>query len=339
MHPKYWKRHVLRAPMDGEGSAGGGESLADAFAAHFENSAAADPDKAAPVAESAEDAAARLAAEDVATSDKEQQDGGQQDNKDVAEAEPQKFKIEVDGKPIELTAAEMAEHYKNGLRQQDYTRKTTEAAETRKAAEVEAAKAREQRDTYAQKLDQFSQQANYELNALAAQLTDELLQSDPVDYLSKQRILQTRHAELQQAQQELQQINGQRQQEAEQAFRTQLQHQQEQLLAKVPEWKDEGKLKAEAAQIKDYLAKQGFAPEEANFVDHRAVILARKAMQFDALMDRAKDAQAKVAKAPPKVERPGTPAQAPDGRTSTMKQFAKTGSRADAAKAFAEMFG
>jgi hypothetical protein len=349
MHPKYWRpnrNHFLRAPLDSEGSAGaGGESLVDAFAAHFENSAGVDDDqKAAPAAESQEDAAARLAAEDAAGA------GAGEDSKALADdatkpvdgeppAEPQKFTIEVDGKPVELTAAEMADHYKAGLRQQDYTQKTMALAEQRKAAETEQSKAREQRDTYAQKLDHFAIVANAELTALQAQLTPELLHGDPVEYLDKQRIVQERQAQLAQAQRELEQINGQRQQETEQAMRIHLQSQQEQLLAKVPEWKDEGKFKVEAAKIKDYLVAQGFAAEEANFGDHRAVVLARKAMQFDALMARAKDAQTKVAKAPPKVERPGTPAQASEGRSAAVRRFEQTGSRDDAAKAFADMFG
>jgi hypothetical protein len=353
MHPKYWRpnrNHFLRAPLDSETSAGGGssDSMIDAFAAHFENSASADDDqKAAPAAESQEDAAARLAAEDAAgagddgkdpADDATKQDDGQ-DADANADKQPQKFTIEVDGKPVELTAAEMADHYKAGLRLQDYTQKTMALAEQRKAAESEQTKAREQRDTYAQKLDHFAIVANAELTALQAQLTPELLHGDPVEYLDKQRIVQERQAQLAQAQRELEQINGQRQQETEQAMRTHLQSQQEQLLAKVPEWKDEGKFKVEAAKIKDYLVAQGFAAEEANFGDHRAVVLARKAMQFDALMARAKDAQTRVAKAPPRVERPGTPAQASEGRSTAVRRFEQTGSRDDAAKAFAEMFG
>lgn len=336
MHPKYWKPR-LQAPIDGEGGTGGGssESLIDAFASHFDGPT---DDELAPVAESQEDTAARLAAEDAAEAEKPA-DPVEADPD--APAEPEKFTIEVDGKPVELTKAEIAEHYKNGLRQKDYTQKTMEAAETRKAAEAETAQARATREEYAGKLDTFASQANYEVNALKAQLTDELWQSDPVEYLSIQRTAEQRQAQLQQAQQELQQINGQRQKEQADAMKSHMEAQHQALLDKLPAWKDSAKADAESTQIKKFLADQGFKPEEMSFTDHRAVLLAHKAMQYDALMARAKTTQAKVEKAPPKVARPGTPVQvAPtDGRTKAMRELTQTGSRDAAAQIFADLFG
>lgn len=348
MHPKYWKparSHFLCAPFESEGSAGGGggDSLVDAFAAHFEGSAGADDDQRQAGGESQEDTAARLAAEDAAAAagqtdpiDQAAQPGAD----DAAQAEPDKFTIKVDGKDVTLTSAEMAGHVKNGMRQQDYSRKTAEVAEQRKAADAETAQARAQRDQYAAKLDAFSSHTHYELNALQGQLTDELLQSDPVAYLQIQRTAETRQAQLQQAQQELQQINGQRQQEHATALKSHMEAQHQALLDKLPEWKDRVKAEAEAAKIKSYLATEGFAPEEMSITDHRSILLARKAMLYDSLMARAKDTQSKVAKAPPKVERPGTPSVgATDGRTAAMRGLTKTGSRDAAARVFADMFG
>jgi hypothetical protein len=346
MHPKYWTRPRVMAPVDSEGSAGaGGESMVDAFADHFENSTGADSQQQAYAsaqtsAESQEDAAARLAAEDAA---KQAGDADVTDPADTTaadhDAQPQKFTIEVDGKKVELTEAEMAEHVKNGMRQQDYTRKTTEVAEQRKAVEAQQAEARAQRDQYATKLDAFTQQANYEVNALRAQLTPELLNSDPMAYLQIERTANERQAQLQQAQREMQQITEQRTQEKAEADRLAAQDQHEKLLAKVPEWKDPAKAKAEVSQLKEYLAQQGYEPGEADFTDHRSVILARKAMQYDALMARAKATQTKVAAAPPKVARTSAPVPANDGRPTSVRRFEQTGSRDDAAAAFAEMFG
>lgn len=348
MHPKYWKparAHFLRAPLDSEGAAGaGGESMVDAFADHFENSAGADNQPQADAnaqsgSETQEDAAARLAAEDAASAAQadQPQDAAAADAAAAAEAE--KFTVKVDGKDVVLTADEMAEHVKNGMRQADYTKKTTELAEQRRVTEAQQAEARTQRDQYAAKLDTFSQQANYEVNALRAQLTDELLQSDPLSYMQIQRTADQRQAQLQQAQQALQQINEQRTQEKAEADRHHAMDQREKLLAKVPEWKDEAKAKAEVSQLKEYLAQQGYEPGEADFTDHRSVILARKAMQYDALMARAKTTQTKVAAAPPKVARTSAPVPANDGRPTSVRRFEQTGSRDDAAAAFADMFG
>jgi hypothetical protein len=342
MHPKYWNRPRLQSAFESEGSAGGSsDSMIDAFAAHFEASSPDDEQPAPPAAESQDDAAARLAAEDAAA---EAAKDAPKPDADPADAEPsdepQKFKIEVDGKSVELTAAEIAEHYKNGLRQQDYTKKTTEAAETRRAAETEISQARAQREEYAGKLDVFTNQANYELNALRGQLTNELLQSDPVAYLQIQRTAEMRQAELQQAHQELQQINGQRQQEQATALQSHMEAQHQALLDKLPDWKDSAKAEAEAAKIKAYLGTEGFKPEEMSFTDHKGILLARKAMLYDALMARAKDTQVKVSAAPVKVARTGTPVSTPtDGRTAAMRELTATGSRDAAAKIFAEMFG
>lgn len=346
MHPKYWKRPRVMAPLESEGSAGGAPAAED-FASFFDNSVGADDQQPADTgaqasAETQEDAAARLAAEDAAKTsqaDEPQDDGAAADANADADAQPQKFTIEVDGKKVELTEAEMAEHVKNGMRQQDYTRKTTEVAEQRKAVEAQQAEARAQRDQYAAKLDTFTQQANYEVNALRAQLTPELLNSDPMAYLQIERTANERQAQLQQAQQEMQQITEQRTQEKAEADRQHAADQREQLLAKVPEWKDEAKAKAEVKQLQDYLASQGYQPGEADFTDHRSVILARKAMQYDALMARAKTTQTKVAAAPPKVARTGAPVPANEGRSTAARRFEQTGSREDAAAVFAEMFG
>lgn len=252
-------------------------------------------------------------------------------------AEPEKVTIEVDGKTVELTKAELADAYKNGLRQADYTRKTMEAAEQRKAAEEESAKAREERQKYAQGLQQAQA-------LLTAQLTEQsqidwqkLLETDPVEYMKQDRIARERQARLQQINAEQQQIHAAQQAEQAEALKSHLQQQQEELLAKLPEWKDQAKAKAERAAIKEYLKAQGL--EEAqidNITDHRVVVLSRKAMLYDQMMSKAQAAAKKVSQLPQKVERPGGGETNPlDGRTKAMRDLEKSGSVRDAAKLFA----
>lgn len=340
-----YKRFRIMAPLDSEGSAGGSDSLVDAFAAHFEGVPAED-DKAAPaapVAETDDDAAARALAEENAVMEREQLEQLERADleNDDAQAEPDKVTLEVDGKPVEMTKAELAEHVKNGMRQQDYTKKTMEVAEQRKAAEAEAAKARDQREQYAGKLEHFSVVANAELTQLQAQLTPELLHSDPVEYLDKQRILATRQAELSQAQRELEQINGQRQQEREQSVQQFIQHQEDILADKLPDWKDSTKKAALKAKLEPFLREQGFSEKDGLAVlDARLLLMAHDAMKFRDLVSRAKATPAAVSKVAPKVARTGTPSVAPtDGRTRAMRELTATGSRDAAAQVFAEMFG
>jgi hypothetical protein len=331
MHPKYWKRNVLREEAnDGTtGSAGGALNVYEAAQSFPGLSDAVDEaakpvdTQAAPANETPEAAAERLAtAEAQAAEDAAKQPEGEQGG------EPAKFTIKVDGKDVELTADEMAEHYKNGLRQKDYTQKTMAAAEESKAAAAEKEKAKAERDNYAQKLQHFAIQANGELNSLAAGLTEELLNSDPVEYLRQERIFKERQAQLSQAQQELQQIGLEQKQEHEQAVKSYQAQQLEALQAKLPEWKDPAKAKAEADQIKAYLKGEdiGFNDAELGSLgDHRMVLMARKAMQYDALMAKAKSAVKKVESAPAKVEKPGNGVAPTDGRTRAMKQFAESG--------------
>lgn len=347
MHPKYWKNkalhHVYRNADGGDGNQNAGAMNVFSAAGAFESMLGDEPEAAAAAAaetnaepagaaETEDQAAERLAREQAEGADKPSDD---------TSAAPQSFTIKVDGKDVVLTADEMAEHYKNGLRQQDYTKKTTEAAEQRKAAEAQQAEARTKRDEYAGKLETVFAQANYELTALRATLTQDLLQSDPLTYLNTQRIVEQRQAELAQAQQELQQIHGQRQQEQAAAQQSRMQAEHQALLDKLPEWKDSAVADAEVVKIKQYLASQGFKPEEMTFSDHRSILMARKAMQHDALMERARAAAKKVASAPLKVESPGNAESAPkpgDGRTAAMKKLQKSGSITDAAAAFEQFF-
>jgi hypothetical protein len=337
MHPKYWKRkalnHVYRDEA-GEGSAGGGaldmNSAAAAFASFSAPVEEAKPAEAAPAPTSEEAAAEQIAQEEAKAeaAPEEQAD----DSADTVT-------IKVDGKDVQMTKAELAEHYKNGLRQADYTRKTMETAEARKAAEAEANKAKAERDSYAEKLQHFAIQQNGTIQELQSQLTEELLTSDPVEYLKLERTLHARQAQLQQAQQELQQIGLQQKHEQEQSAQSYRAQQLEALQAKLPEWKDPAKAKAEAEQIKDFLSAQEFSAEDiAQLGDHRLILLARKAMQFDALQAKAREAVKKVQAAPAKVEKPGNSQVAPtDGRTRAMKQLESSGgSLSSAANVFAQ---
>lgn len=276
-----------------------------------------------PVDETPEAVAERLAAEDAPK---------EVEGEPVA---PAKFTIKVDGKDVSLTADEVAEHYKNGLRQADYTRKTMESADARKTADAETARTRQERDTYAQKLNNFAITTHGAIQEQQALLTQELLDSDPMEYLRQERTLRERQANLILAQQELQQIDHQVRSERAEVERNHFADQHEKLLAKFPAWKDPAKAKTESNQIKEYLGSQGYEAGERDFTDHRHIVLAHKAMQYDALIERAGKAVKKVAALPVKPERPGsTETTKLDGRTTVMKRLSQTGSIDDAAAAF-----
>ena len=255
------------------------------------------------------------------------------------EASDERIPVEVDGKTIELTKAEIAEAYKNGLRQADYTKKTMEAAEARKTAETESSAAKQERQEYAQKLNNYAIQLQGVLQEQSQINWQQLLDTDPVEYLKQERIFQSRQAQLQQAQQEQGRIYQQQQAEQAESVKQYISRQQQELLAKLPEWKDTSRLKADTSAIKEYLTQNGFDDAELNnVVDHRNVIAYLKAMKYDALLARAGNATKRVAAAPVKVERPGGGTPQSNGAQDAMKRLARTGSVSDAASIFSRMF-
>jgi hypothetical protein len=292
---KLWLSFFSFNAVEGEGGSLEGNAAVDAFTNIL------NPPSEEEIKESETLETAKQAKELAGEAETSEEDAG-----DTEDEEGEKITIEIDGKMVELTPKEVAEAYKNGLRQDDYTRKTMAAAEERKAADAEVQKARTERAEYHQKLTTYAIQLQGTLAESQAINFDELRESDPIEYLKQKDLLEKRQLALNQAYQEHQQIEQLNAQEAEQAKIQYLQTQQQELLAKLPAWKDETKAKAEKEDIKAYLKGQGFSDQDiAGVGDHRQVLLIRNAMLFDKLMKQAPAATKKVASAPAKVERPG----------------------------------
>ena len=265
----------------------------------------------------------------------EQAEESEPEAKESEPEEGEKITIEVDGKVVELSKAELADYYKNGLRQADYTRKTMEAAEQRKAADAERQAALQERAVYAQNLLKMQAQLEGALEEQSKIDWDSLLQSDPVEYLKQQALAQKRQATLQQNLQQQAVLQQQFQAEQQKAYIQTLQDQQEALLAKVPEWKDATKAKADKAALREYLLEQGYDKQSVDSVaDARAVVLARKAMMYDQMIAKASAAAKKVSTLPTKVERPGNGVSGLDQRSSAFQRLAKSGKVEDAAAIF-----
>lgn len=247
--------------------------------------------------------------------------------------------VMVDGKPVELTKAQIAESHKNGLRQADYTKKTQEVAEQRKVAESETAKARDERTQYVQGLQRSQVQLEGSLQEQGKINWQALLDADPVEYLKQQHLAQSRQAALQQNVN--QQLHLKAQYDAEQTASREihLTGQRETLLTKIPEWKDEAKHKAGIAELRTYLQTQGYESQDLqNIDDHRVIVNIRKAMLYDQMMAKATAAAKKVANLPQRTERPsGGESQGIDRRSTAFQRLSKTGSREDAAAVFTSL--
>ena len=286
-------------------------------------------DRVEPKKEPAADAGANPDAQaNPAAAGEEQQQGDDATQGD--QTQPEMFTVKIDGKEMQVSREEVIAGYQ---RQQDATRKTMQAAETRKAADTEIAQARAERDNYSQNLNRFQIQLEAALQEQQQIDWPALIERDPQEAMRQKHLLEQRQAALQQTRQQQHQIQQQAAAEQHDQFVEHLKSQRDQIVAKIPEWKDEGKRKAETAEIRDYLVNNGYtAAEIENVADHRAIMNVRKAMLFDKLMGSADAAAKKVALTPKKVERAGSgDASSVDKRTVAFNRLAKSGSVRDGA--------
>lgn len=270
------------------------------------------------------------------------------DNKEADDANPEVTEqpegteddgitIEVDGKEVKLSKEELAEAYKNGLRQADYTKKTMEVAEQRKAAEAEIQKAQQERRAHAEGLQKISAQLEGTLSEFQSIDWQSLLQSDPIEYMQKRHLFEQRQAQYYKVQQDRQMLNQIEQQEQQKYIKSLIATEQQELLAKLPDWKDAKKAEAESTAIRSYLIQQGFDQNTVDgLADHKAIVLGRKAMLYDAMMAKASAATNKVASLPQKVLKPGG-GEKPDQNSTHKKdleRLGRTGRVEDAATLF-----
>ena len=239
------------------------------------------------------------------------------------------YTVKVDGKEIEVTLDELQKGYS---RTQDYTRKTQQIAETRKAVEAEAAAIRAEREQYAQLLGALKQQLE---SAEAPVDLDRLYNEDPIEWVRQRELLRDKQEKLAAIQSEQARLSQLTAQQRAQEMQAHLASQQEALIQAVPEWKDPKKAQAEKALLVEFGKKIGFSDEELkNVYDHRAVIALRKAALYDQMMSKRGQIKPVINNGP----RPAKPSAA--GRVSTTtegtrakQRLAKTGRVDDAARA------
>ncbi len=210
---------------------------------------------------------------------------------------------------------------KAGLREADYTRKTQEVAETRKALE-----------TRIQRLDSVVQQSEALVQALAEEFQADfkhvdwgkLAAEDPAEYVRSQHAMTTRRQKLEAAIYRMNAAKEAQSSVSQESVQATLREEQAAMISKVPEWKNPEKFAQESAQITKYLSESGYRPEEVSGItDHRAVILARKAMLFDQMQSKLPKSQS-VTKAPPPVSPAPTAAKGPKSPAEMSdKEFAQ----------------
>jgi hypothetical protein len=233
------------------------------------------PDEGAAVDE-------ELSADADAADDETNAEQSELDEDTEEQEQPQVFSVKVDGKEVEVTLDELQKGYS---RTQDYTRKTQQIAEARKQTDAELSAVRAEREQYAQLLSALESQVQQ-----VAQPNidwDRLYQEDPIEWVRQREVMRDNQEKAAAIQSEKQRLAQLSQQEQAQFMQQKLQHEQEALLAAIPDWKDPKKAQAEKALLVEFGQKIGFTPDELNgVVDHRAVLMLRKAALYDQMMSK-----------------------------------------------------
>ena len=265
----------------------------------------------------------------------EDQDESIEDQVEHEESEqPELYTVKQNGIETQVTLEELQNGYS---RQQDYTRKTQELANQRKEIESQQAELRQKDDIYKDLLPKL--EAN-----LKAELGEEpdwkaIYDEDPIAYVREKDVWNEKQKRLEAAQAEQQRIKDEELAEQQKQIKEFVEFGNQQLLDKVPEWKDSEKANSEKIAIRDYAINVlGFTPQEMDQVyDYRILLGLRNSWLHDKTIKATK--KKPTQKAPARVARPGTANQVK--KTTPLKKskqkLAKSGKVQDAAKVFEQL--
>jgi len=247
--------------------------------------------------------------------------------------EPQRFRVKVDNEELEVDLDELIKGYS---RTSDYTKKTQNLAEQRKAVESERTKIEEAaklRDTYAQRLQVIEQMLTQPTEDLTA-----LKDNDPVGYAIKVAENMEREKQLAAVRAERESVQARQVAENQERLKSHIAQEAERLRSAIPDFSDEVKGEVIRKEIRDYAKSVGWSDQELSQVyDHRAVLTLYRAMQFDKLQKSKPAVQKRVAEAPKSLA-PGVGSQRLDKDGEMVKKLTKqlkqTGRPRDAAKLF-----
>lgn len=253
------------------------------------------------------------------------------------EPEPEFLELTYNGEQVKKTKDEVIALAQQGF---DYTQKTQQLAEERRAIQANAQAVTQQLQLQAAVTDKLAEAKAIESQLAQYQQIDwhTLRAQDPHQAMQ----LEWQMRDLQQGYQaKVNEINDTaRQAEARShALREEsLARERQSLLNAVPEWADGEKYQAEWSQIKSSLKKIGYTDDElAGMMDHRLYVAARKIMLYDKMQESKPEIIKRVAEAP-KPAKPGVPQQRnPKGEAYAKhrENLKKTG-RTDAAAAALE---
>lgn len=224
-----------------------------------------------------------------------QDDEPQEEYDSETEEQEPTYSVTVSGEEKELTLSELKSLAQQGA---DYTKKTQQVAEQRKALEAESVaidQARQLRDAYAERLQAMEQ-------LLSAPEQSEnleyLKESDPIGYAVKVAEMSQQKEQLQAIQAERYRIAEQQQAEQQHALQGYIAQQAARLSEVLPEYSDPVKGEKLRSELRSFAKDIGFTDQELSMVrDSRQVLALHKAMLYDKLQKSKPDVNKRVTEA------------------------------------------
>ena len=265
----------------------------------------------------------------------EQQEGQEDDGSEESDSDQdeRRFQVKVGGEEKELTLTELKSLAQQGA---DYTKKTQQVAEQRKALQAEQQaieEAKYMRDAYAERLQAMEQLLNAQQ---PVEDLESLKESDPIGYAVRVAEMSQNKEKLYAIQAERQRIAELQQAEQQQGMQQYLSQQAAVLSESLPEYSDPVKGEALRSDLRTFAKNLGFSDQELSAVrDARHVMALYKAMQYDKLQQSKPQLNKRVSE-PPKTIKSGNSNTAvnTDQAKKTMAQLQKSGKVRDAASVF-----
>ena len=265
----------------------------------------------------------------------EQQEGQEDDGSEESDSDQdeQRFQVKVGGEEKELTLTELKSLAQQGA---DYTKKTQQVAEQRKALQAEQQaieEAKYMRDAYAERLQAMEQLLNAQQ---PVEDLESLKESDPIGYAVRVAEMSQNKEKLYAIQAERQRIAELQQAEQQQGMQQYLSQQAATLSQSLPEYSDPVKGEALRSDLRTFAKNLGFSDQELSQVrDSRHVMALYKAMQYDKLQQSKPQLNKRVSEAPRTIKsgNSNTSVNTDQGKRA-MAQLQKTGRVRDAATAF-----
>ena len=241
------------------------------------------------------------------------------------EEEQSSFTVTVNGQERTVSLDELQGGYQKG---EDYTRKTQELAEQRKAVEQAQITIQQERQLYVTAMEQAKTDTGSQLEEYKKLDWNALREEDPTLYMLRRDEMRDLENSIKENQLSQRQTIQQMQQQQAEQFQRDVSNGREQLLEKMPDW--DAKV---SKSVREFGMSLGFEEHElSNLTDYRSMIVLRDAMRYRNIQ-KTKPGAKKVKNVPKYVKSGATPGKADvsrEKRTEKMKRLQKTGSINDA---------